>query len=394
MAAAPEVCVGALVFDPQGRLFLQRRSPTRRLFPNCWDTVGGHVEPGETVEQALVREVWEETGWRVERIHPGPARIAWTGDDGRHRVEYDFPVTVSGDLTAPQLEAGRHTDWHWATESELALLTEHRTVDDGLLGWLAQLAAAFPGRQPPAADPLLVADAATVGAAVDRAFVAAMRRLPQLAGGAELVRAHGGPRAVGALIEFRTALGRPGRWVTGPEALAVARYRDAGQLLDQLRAHAAAGTLELAPAGAFRATAAGHDFLRSLRSHLAQGLRQCWDGQPVDRAGALLAPLLAAAPDTAGPAWHAMAPVYEPPGTPAELLLLDRLGTLRYHRADAHAAAWRAAGRTAAEMVALPSGPERSLIEDRTNSLAAPPYRSLTPAERAELRDNLAALPG
>ncbi|MBM0226818.1 MULTISPECIES: hypothetical protein [Micromonospora] len=38
---------------------------------------------------------------------------------------------------------------------------------------------------------------------------------------------------------------------------------------------------------------------------------------------------------------------------------VNRLGTLRYHRADAHAAAWRAAGHTAAGIPELPPGAER-----------------------------------
>ena len=51
--------------------------------------------------------------------------------------------------------------------------------------------------------------------------------------------------------------------------------------------------------------------------------------------------------------------------TPAAALLLNRLGTLRYHRADAHAAAWAEAGHTAASIQALGPGPARDAIEER-----------------------------
>jgi 8-oxo-dGTP diphosphatase len=53
-------CVGAVVRDPAGRLLLVRRGqePSRGL----WSLPGGRVEPGETTEQAVVREVREETG--------------------------------------------------------------------------------------------------------------------------------------------------------------------------------------------------------------------------------------------------------------------------------------------------------------------------------------------
>ena len=55
------------VFDKSGRLFLQLRSPKKLIQPNKWDTsVGGHVDFGETVEQALRREAFEEIGLSVK----------------------------------------------------------------------------------------------------------------------------------------------------------------------------------------------------------------------------------------------------------------------------------------------------------------------------------------
>jgi 8-oxo-dGTP diphosphatase len=54
-------CVGAILFDGQ-RLLLGRRASHRRSYPDCWDIIGGHVQIGEALEQALVREVEEEIG--------------------------------------------------------------------------------------------------------------------------------------------------------------------------------------------------------------------------------------------------------------------------------------------------------------------------------------------
>ncbi|WPO69906.1 NUDIX hydrolase [Streptomyces sp. KN37] len=42
--------------------------PGRRLFPDCWDIVGGHVEPGESLLDTLAREVAEETGRHLRRV--------------------------------------------------------------------------------------------------------------------------------------------------------------------------------------------------------------------------------------------------------------------------------------------------------------------------------------
>ncbi len=129
---------GALVVDDDGRLFFQRRSPHRRLFPNCWDIVGGHLEPGETVEEALHREVVEETGWRISVVLGLVGEYGYRGNDGIDRVESDFLVRVDGDLSRPRLEEGKHTEYRWLAEHELDVLDEHRDVNDGLIRRIAE----------------------------------------------------------------------------------------------------------------------------------------------------------------------------------------------------------------------------------------------------------------
>ncbi len=53
------------VFDPQGRLYLQKRSLDKDIQPGKWDTaVGGHVDYGEAVPDALLREAAEELSLR------------------------------------------------------------------------------------------------------------------------------------------------------------------------------------------------------------------------------------------------------------------------------------------------------------------------------------------
>lgn len=55
--------VHVLVFHPDGRLLLQKRSLNKDTAPGKWDTsVGGHVQPGEQPLGAAAREVHEELG--------------------------------------------------------------------------------------------------------------------------------------------------------------------------------------------------------------------------------------------------------------------------------------------------------------------------------------------
>ena len=60
----PEPTVGALIFDPAGRLFLMRS----HKWGGRYVAPGGHVELGETLEAALRREVAEETGLAIRDI--------------------------------------------------------------------------------------------------------------------------------------------------------------------------------------------------------------------------------------------------------------------------------------------------------------------------------------
>jgi 8-oxo-dGTP pyrophosphatase MutT (NUDIX family) len=133
VSVEPLRCAAGVVVDDDGRVFIQRRSPTRKLFPDTWDIVGGHLEPGESVDEALRREVEEETGWRVSIVLGTIGELRYFGNDGLERVETDFLIRVDGDLSRPRLEVGKHTAYKWITRDEIAVLDENKGIDDGLV---------------------------------------------------------------------------------------------------------------------------------------------------------------------------------------------------------------------------------------------------------------------
>lgn len=127
--AERRLVVGAVISDGGGRIYVQRRSLTRALFPGCWDLVGGHAEAGESVEQALAREVVEETGWRLTGLGPVVEIIDWEAG-GVARREVDLLAQVDGDLEQPQLELTKHTEGRWLLPSEALVLLQGREPDD------------------------------------------------------------------------------------------------------------------------------------------------------------------------------------------------------------------------------------------------------------------------
>ena len=52
---------GVVLVDRRGWVLLQERDEHARIDPECWGLVGGHLDPGEDVEQAAYRELAEET---------------------------------------------------------------------------------------------------------------------------------------------------------------------------------------------------------------------------------------------------------------------------------------------------------------------------------------------
>jgi ADP-ribose pyrophosphatase YjhB (NUDIX family) len=109
------VAVGAVAVRDDGALLLGR-----------WSLPGGRVDWGETLRDALRREVIEETGLEVapgelaglvERIHLA---------EGFHYVILDYHVTVTGGTLRPGSDV---TDARWVVPSEMALLE----LSDGLL---------------------------------------------------------------------------------------------------------------------------------------------------------------------------------------------------------------------------------------------------------------------
>jgi len=119
-----EVAVGVLI-DPEGRFLLTTRPPGK-AYAGCWEFPGGKLEPGESVAEALRRELQEEIGvtvgavqyWREQLVDYPHALVRlhfckvfeWSGSlhmhEGQQCAWQRLPVSVGPVLpgTVPVLD--------------------------------------------------------------------------------------------------------------------------------------------------------------------------------------------------------------------------------------------------------------------------------------------------
>ncbi len=85
------------VFSSRGKLLLQKRKLTKDIQPGKWDTsVGGHIQAGEALEDAVRREVLEEIGIEIDpRSLRTIGRYLFESDIEREYV-YSYACTHDG----------------------------------------------------------------------------------------------------------------------------------------------------------------------------------------------------------------------------------------------------------------------------------------------------------
>jgi 8-oxo-dGTP diphosphatase len=119
-------CVGAVIKDAAGRLLLIKRG--HEPGAGLWSLPGGRIEPGETDQQAVAREVMEETGLTV-RSGRLLGTVELPGLDGTVIEVRDYLTVVTGGALAAGDDAA---DARWVAAAELDSLP----LTSGLAGYL------------------------------------------------------------------------------------------------------------------------------------------------------------------------------------------------------------------------------------------------------------------
>jgi 8-oxo-dGTP diphosphatase len=112
-----KIDVVAAIIERDGRFLIGKRSAHKRSAPGYWCPISGRIEAGESHAEAVVREVYEETGLRVEAIE----KVAECDTHDQSSVIHWWRVRPLSDAAA-RLANDEHSELAWVTPDEMRRL--------------------------------------------------------------------------------------------------------------------------------------------------------------------------------------------------------------------------------------------------------------------------------
>ena len=107
--------VKIILLSETGKCLLLKRSMSSKGNPGKWDLPGGKIDHGETFDQALLREVKEETGLEANII--GVAGTTYS-ESPTHRIVY---LIVEGSAAPGDVQlSSEHDEYCWVDTKELS----------------------------------------------------------------------------------------------------------------------------------------------------------------------------------------------------------------------------------------------------------------------------------
>ncbi len=117
MEKAYGLTIRSVVKNKKGKILVLRRHPKSKTNPHKWELPGGKIEKGEFFDEALIREIKEETALDVKV------------GDFCEAVQDDYPhkrtvqlIMYSKDITGEVKISDEHDDWMWASINDIKSL--------------------------------------------------------------------------------------------------------------------------------------------------------------------------------------------------------------------------------------------------------------------------------
>lgn len=106
----------------QSKFLIVKRSETDDFLPNCWEFPGGSVEDGETISEALKREIKEEIGLDISNEYPqliGISEEFMNEEKTERYLQLNYKIVMD---TEPNMTlSSEHVTYDWATKDDSRL---------------------------------------------------------------------------------------------------------------------------------------------------------------------------------------------------------------------------------------------------------------------------------
>lgn len=126
--------VSCWIMNGKGEVLLQKRTANKKRNPNKWAKTGGQVDCGETVEEAIYREVKEELGIEIPREQIKVEDIHKSNDKNR-RFAYNFIFIVNYKIEDYILQKEEVSEVKYVTIEEMELARKNNDLNYTFCNW-------------------------------------------------------------------------------------------------------------------------------------------------------------------------------------------------------------------------------------------------------------------
>jgi 8-oxo-dGTP diphosphatase len=120
--------IGVVKLDNDDRIIMLKRNAQRRTSPNKWQTPSGFMKEGESAEEAVLREVWEETSLSGTIKKSGS--VFEVVDDWARWIIVPFLISVKTDKVI--IDSKEHSEFRWVKVDEISTFECVKGIDEDL----------------------------------------------------------------------------------------------------------------------------------------------------------------------------------------------------------------------------------------------------------------------
>lgn len=127
--------VSCWIMNEKGELLFQKRAESKKRNPNKWAKTGGHVDAGENVETAIIREVKEEIGIDLDKKDIELLTIKKSEDLKNKYFAYDFFARVNYLVEDYTLQKEEVSEVKYMTIEEIEKIKENNDQNYTFSKW-------------------------------------------------------------------------------------------------------------------------------------------------------------------------------------------------------------------------------------------------------------------